>query len=401
MLKQTPFHARTAPLCQAQNWRRWAGYIVASSYELTHEAEYWAIRNSAALLDVSPLYKYRVTGPDAERLLNRMVTRDVRRLLPGRVAYTPWCDGHGKVLDDGTIQRFEADSFRLTAADPNLRWLHENSFGMNVTIADESEQIAALALQGPTSLAILSQLADADLISLPYFGLIATTLGGIPVEITRTGYTGDLGYEIWLPADRAVDLWDLLMEVGAAYYILPAGMLALDMARVEAGLLLIEVDYLSARHAQIPAQTSTPDELGLGWTVALDKGNFVGRAAIRAEREQGRTWGFVGVAVDWDSLHALYAEHRLPPQLPTAAWRASIPLYAEGRQIGYASSGCWSPLLKQYIALAHLQEPYTQVGWPLEIEMTVEHQRRRARAEVVPTPFFAPARKRKIAEQVR
>ncbi len=259
--------------------------------------------------------------------------------------------------------------------------------------------MAALALQGPTSRDILRRLTDADLDTLHYYGITRADLRGVPVEISRTGYTGDLGFEIWLPAERALDVWDMLVEAGADYDLLPAGMLALDMARVEAGLLLIEVDYVSARHALIPAQTSTPDELGLGWAVGMDKGNFVGRAAIREERAHGRAWGFVGVAVEWESLHALYAAHRLPPQLPAAAWRMSVPISIEGRQVGYASSGVWSPLLKQYLALAHLREPYTRVGTPLSIEITVEHERRQAQARVVPTPFFEPERKKATARR--
>ncbi len=393
-LPGTPFHSRTSVLCQAQNWRRWAGYLVAGSYELAHEHEYYAIRNAAGLIDISPLYKYRIEGPDAVRFLNRVVTRDVARCAVGQVLYTPWCNEAGKVLDDGTLQRLGLQTFRLTAADPNLRWLQQNAWGFDVTIADESEAVAALALQGPTSRAILNHIVASPLDDLRYFHVRTTEIQGMPVTISRTGYTGDLGYEIWLRATDAEAVWDTLMAVGAAYGITPAGLLALDMARIEAGLLLIEVDYISARHALIDAQTSSPFELGLGWTVNLEKGPFVGRPVLRAEKQRGPAWQLVGIVVEWASLERLYAQVDLPPQLPAAAWRTSVPLYHADRQIGYATSGCWSPILKKYIALAHVESAFAQPGTQLEMEVTVEHCRQRADVRVVPRPFFDPDRKR-------
>lgn len=395
MLRTTPFHPRTAPLAEGESWRRWAGHLVASSYELTHEREYHAIRNSAALLDVSPLYKYHVRGPDAARLLDRVVTRDVRAAEPCQVLYTPWCDTRGKVIDDGTVSRLEEDLFRLTAADPNLRWLEENARGMRVAITDVSEQIAALALQGPLSRTILERATESDLSSLRFFRLRHTTIRGVPVTITRTGYTGDLGYEVWMDARDALPVWDALIESGTPYGIVPAGMLALDVARIEAGLLLIEVDYISARHALIDQQTSTPYELSLGWTVRLEKPAFNGKRALVAEQWRGPAWRFVGIDVEWESLERLYADVGLAPRLPSQAWRTSVPLYDEERQVGYATSGCWSPLLKRYIALAHLERDYADPGTALEMEVTVEHRRKRAKACVRKLPFFDPERKRR------
>ena len=394
MLKTTPFHARTSALCLSQAWRRWAGHTVASSYELLHDREYHAIRSSAALLDVSPLYKYLVRGKDAARLLDRVVTRDVARSKVGQVLYTPWCDAEGKVIDDGTISRLDEQTFRMTAADPNFRWLHENAAGMRVTIEDVSESTAALALQGPTSRAILEQLTGAGLGGLKYFRLTSATIRGIPVTISRTGYTGDLGFEIWLDAPNAIALWDALIEVGTPYGIVPAGILALDLARIEAALMLIEVDYVSAHHALIESQKSSPFELSLGWTVNLDKEHFVGRRALAAEARRGPGWQLVGLEVGWDALERLYAEVGLPPRLPSVAWRASVPVYVGGTQVGYATSGCWSPLLKKYLALAHLSPPYGRMGTAVEMEVTVEHHRKRAAARVVKTPFFNPDRKR-------
>src|SRR2546422_3821240 len=305
MLKVTPFHPRTAPLAQGQAWRRWAGYVVASSYELLHDREYHAIRGAAALFDVSPLYKYLIGGRDAVRLLDRVVTRNVAKCQVGQVLYTPWCDAEGKQIDDGTISRLAEHTFRMTAADPNLRWLHRNAVGLDVTIEDVSEHTAALSLQGPNARAILHVAADLDLTGLKYFQLTAARIRGIPVTISRTGYTGDLGYEVWVDATQALALWDALIETGTPFGITPAGMLALDVARIEAGLLLIDVDYFSSRHALIEAQKSSPLELGLGWTVATDKERYNGQAALAAERLRGPAWEVSGPTRGWGSLGQL------------------------------------------------------------------------------------------------
>jgi aminomethyltransferase len=396
MLRTTPFHARTAPLMQGAAWRRWAGYTVASSYELVHDREYHAIRTSAALLDVSPLYKYHISGPDAARLLDRVVTRDVGGAKVGQVLYTTWCDREGKVIDDGTVSRLDDNFFRLTAADPNYRWLGDNARQLDVTIEDVSDRIAALALQGPNARVILEETTGSDLSALKYFRLTKSAIRGTPVTITRTGYTGDLGYEIWMDASAAIPIWDALIACGTPYGITPAGMLALDMARIEAGLMLIEVDYFSCRHALIELQKSSPLELSLDWTVAKAKPRFNGRRAIRAEQARGPSWRFVGVEVDWASLESLYTTMGLAPRLPTQAWRTSVPLYDvnAARQVGYATSGCWSPLLKRYIALAHLESRYAKPDTQLEIEITIEHRRKRALASVRALPFFNPERKR-------
>jgi aminomethyltransferase len=350
---------------------------VASSYELSHEGEYHAIRSAAALLDVSPLYKYRVRGKDAARLLHLVVTRSVEDMKVGQVGYTPWCDAAGKVLDDGTIARLGEREFRMTAAEPNLRWLEDNAVGLDVSVEDVSDSLAALALQGPASRIILEE------IDLKYFRIADTTFRGIPVQVSRTGYTGDLGFELWVRKERALELWDALIEAGTPYGIVPAGMLALDVARIEAGLMLIDVDYVPARKAFIDSQTSSPFELDLAWAVKL---------AIEAAR--GPQWQFVGVEIEWQSLERLYAEVGLATRLPATAWRTSVPIYSGGEQAGYATSGGWSPLLKKYIALAHLQSKWASLGKRLEIEITVEHRRKRAAARVVKKPFFDPERKR-------
>jgi aminomethyltransferase len=376
-------------LCESHAWRRWAGYLAASSYALTHEREYHAIRAAAALFDISPLYKYRVRGKDAARFLDLVVTRKISGLQVGQVAYTPWCDAAGKVLDDGTVARLGEDEFRVTAAEPNLRWFQDNAAGLDVRIDDVSESLAALALQGPLSRAIL---AEGD---LKYFRIKESSLGGIPVQVSRTGYTGDLGYEIWCSAEHALALWDALIEAGTPYGIVPAGMLALDVARIEAGLMLIDVDYVPARKALIDSQTSSPFELDLAWAVDLRKERFVGREALAAEAANGPQWRFVGIEIDWPSLEGLYAEAGLATRLPGSAWRTSVPIYAGSEQAGYATSGGWSPLLKKYLALAHLRAQWAEPGTALDIEITVEHRRKRAVCRVVKKPFFDPERKRK------
>jgi len=394
MLKTTPFHERTAPLIRAQTWRRWAGYQVASAYDPHPDREYAAVRNAAALFDVSPLYKYRIGGRDAGRLLDRMVTRDVAKCAVGQVLYTPWCDAHGKVIDDGTISRLDEATFRLTSAEPNIRWLSMNAVGLDVTIEEVSARTAALALQGPRSRTILEQLSPANLGELKYFRLVHTTVRDIPVTISRTGYTGDLGYELWVDAERAVSLWDALIEGGTPYGITPAGIWALDIARIEAGLVMLDVDYFSAHHALIEDQKSLPDEINLNWTVNLEKGPYNGRRALREARARGQAWSFVGIEVQWESLERLYAARGLPPHLPNVAWRTSAPVYRNGDQIGYATSGCWSPLLKRSLALAHLEAPHFAPGTTVELEVTVEHRRERADAIVRKLPFYDPERKR-------
>lgn len=394
MLKTTPFHQRTAPLMLGQAWRRWAGHTVASSYDLLHDREYAAVRSAAALFDVSPLHKYLITGPDAGRLLDRMVTRDVKKCKVGQVLYTPWCDGQGKVIDDGTISRLGETTYRLTAAEPSLRWIDQNAFGLQVAVEEVSDALGALALQGPLSRTILNQVAENSLDGLKYFRVMSTRIAGVPVDISRTGYTGDLGYELWIPAADAVKVWDRLIEVGFDYGIAPAGIFALDLVRIEAGLVMADVDYHSSHRALIEDQTSSPYELSLDWTVNLDKGPFNGRQALIAERRRGPAWRFVGIEVDWESLEGLYAFHGLPPALPSVAWRTSTPIYRDNTQIGYASSGCWSPLLKKYLALAHIKAPHFAPDTRVEMEVTVEHHRRRAAAWIRKLPFFDPERKK-------
>ncbi len=387
------FHERTLPLCESLNYRDWAGYYAVSAFETHHEHEYNAIRNSAALIDVSPLFKYMVTGRDATRLVDRVITRDATKLSVGQVVYTPWCDEQGKVIDDGTVSRLGEQRYRWTAADPSLRWLAQNAVGLDVQIDDVSETVAALAVQGPTSGALLRHVADADVAALKYFRVTSGTIAGVPVDISRTGYTGDLGYEIWMPWEQALVVWDALVKEGDAFDVHPAGMLALDVARIEAGLLLIEVDFFSSRKALIPSQQYSPFEMGLSRLVQLDKGPFVGQAALQAEKTRGASRQVVGVEIDWQEVELLYEKLELPPQVPAAASRVPVPIYRDGAQVGKATSTTWSPVLKKMIALTTVQRGSTDVGSRLEMEVTVEAVRHRVGATVVATPFFNPPRK--------
>jgi aminomethyltransferase len=395
-LKRTPFHERTSRLCLPQNWRRWAGYVVAGSYDLVLDREYWAIRDAAALIDITPLMKYIIEGPDAAKLLHRMTPRDIHKMAVGQVAYTGWCDDEGRMLDDGTISRLADDKFRMTSAEPSLRWLGMNAIGMDVTITEVTDKIAALSLQGPKSRTILNRICKKSLDKLKYFRFAENTLAGIPVTISRTGYTGDLGFEIWMDAGAALTVWDALIAAGNDYGIVPCGILAMDMARVEAGLFMIDVDYTATNHAWIAGQKSTPFELGLGWAVALDKpGYFVGRQALEREHKEGSAWRLVGLEVDWVGLEKLYAAVGLPPQIPAMAMRGSLPIMKDGKQVGYASTSTWSPVLKKYIALAHVQAPHFELGTQLAMEVTVEHHRRHASGTVVKLPFYEPEWKKK------
>ena len=390
----TAFHERTFQLCESLNYREWSGYYTVSVYETHHQHEYNAIRNAAALIDITPLFKYLVTGKDATSLVNRVIARDINEVSPGQVIYACWCDEQGKVIDDGTITRLGENTYRWTAADPSLRWLSQNAVGMQVDIQDVSEQLAALALQGPTSGRLLAKIADADIANLKYFRVTHASISGVPVDISRTGYTGDLGYELWIPWDHAVRVWDAIMEAGREFDIHPAGMLALDIARIEAGLILIEVDYTSSKKALVPLHKFSPFEIGLGRLVHLEKPNFVGRYALASERDSGGPRrSLVGLEIDWVGVERLFEQAGLAPQVSGVASRVPVPVYNGRRQVGRATSTTWSPVLKKMIALASVASEFASTGARLQVETTVEAVRQSVEATVVPLPFFNPSRK--------
>lgn len=401
---RTPFHRRTEARCESGAWRDWSGYTCVENYEPTPDRDYWAVRNTAALIDVSPLFKYEIRGAGAERLLDRVMTRDFTKCRVGRVMYTSWCNEDGHLLQDGNVQRLDRERFLVSAAEPCLRWFEDCGWGMDVEVRDVSADLGVLALQGPRARAIAeAAIQGVDFARMRYFDLAAGELGGLtgdargaPVTVTRSGYTGDLGYEFWIAAEHAEALWDALTVAGAAHGLQPAGLLALDMARVEAGLVLIDVDYVSASHAEIEVLKVTPVEAGLVFTVKLDKqADFVGRRALERERERGPVWAMIGLEVDWFELERLWSEIDLRPQVVgQPASRAPTPVFAPGgAQVGQCTTRFFSPLLKKYIGLATVQAEVAALGTALELEVAVGYGRRRARARVARRPFFNPARK--------
>lgn len=392
----SPFHERIVPLCHSHRFKDWAGFVAPARYDVNHIYEYTAFRRSAGVIDVTPLYKYDITGPDAGAFLSRVCTKDVQKLKPGRVTYTCWVDPAGKMIDDGTVSRLDEHTFRLTAAEPTYWWLARCARGFDVHIEDTTRTLCALAVQGPCARDVLAACSDAPLDTLRFFRLAHAKLDGIDVVISRTGYTGDLGYEVWAAADDAVRLWDAVMAAGRNYDIRPCGLDALDMVRIEAGFIMLDVDYFSAPHCLIERRKSTPSEIGLDFALELDRAPFIGQAALKAERERGPAWQTVGVELSWTALEALYASYGLPPSLPPEACRDAVPLYFEDVQVGQVTSTTWSPLLKKMIALAQVQTPYAARGTVLDIEHTVIYERRTVPCTVVDKPFYDPPHKRSL-----
>ncbi len=395
MLYPTPFHPRTSALCETHEWREWAGYMVAAAYSHAFDYEYYAIRNSVALIDVSPLFKYDFKGRDAAAALDRIVTRNIKRCRIGQVMYTCWCDDDGKVIDDGTVTRLAEDHFRVTSAESNLVWFEDCSFGMDIQITDVSENLATLAVQGPASRKVLEHvIEDINLTSLKYYQAIQARVGGINIIVSRTGYTGDLGYELWIPAEKAVMVWDRILDSPLGSWVTPAGMLALDLARIEAGLILIQIDYISARKALTENEKSSPFEIGLGWTVDLTKENFVGKRHLLEVANKGSPYFLAGLMVDWRDLEREFARFDLVPQVAGRASRSPVPVYRRGKQVGYVTSQAFSPLLKKYIAIGSFLREKVKTGDFVDFEITVEYQRRHVNAQIVKLPFFNPLRKR-------
>ncbi|QQS40444.1 MAG: aminomethyl transferase family protein [Acidobacteriota bacterium] len=395
MPKPSPFHERTSELCRSLNWKDWAGYHAVVSYQEHHEQEYFAFRHAAGLMDATPLFKYEIKGPDAVYLLNRVMAKEISRLAEGRVTYCCWCDDDGKVLDDGTVSRLGKEHFRITAAEPFLHWFILNSRSLNVSIEDITSEYGMLALQGPLSREIIARAAGEEASSLGFFRLMRGSVGGRDVTITRTGYTGDLGYEIWCRNADALAVYDTLMDRGRDHQLMPAGLAALDVARVEAGFIMNGVDYFSANHCLTHDRKSTPYELGLGWSVDLDRENFIGRDALKREKANGSRWRFVGLEYDWDAFEAIFAKFDLPPETPAGAWRTPVPVFGmDGEQIGQATSGAWSPTLKKNLALASLRSGQFRIGERVQIEVTAEYERKLCPATVAEPMFYDPKRKR-------
>jgi len=396
---ETPFYPRTSVLNTNLDWKDWGGYFAANSYNVVNDFEYFAFRHSAGLIDVTPLFKYKITGKDASLLLSRLIVKDISKLKLNQATYCCWCDDRGMVIDDGTVMRFGENEYFVTAADPSYSWFSRFVKKLDVHIEDITDTYCALALQGPKSRDILKNMCDADLDNLKFFWTTSAKAEGFEFKISRTGYTGDLGYELWINNEDALKLFDSIWDAGQNYNIRMSGIAALDIARIEAGLVMNGVDYHSSLHALIPEQMSTPYELGLGWTVNLEREPFVGQKALKAEKKNGSRWATVGIDINWPDLEALYKKHGLPPHTEAGAWRHSVPIYHKqhlSRQIGYATSGTWSPALKKNIALATIEIDYAKPGTVVNFEVMVEHHRETVRAIVGKPQFFNPERKRSI-----
>jgi aminomethyltransferase len=396
MVRTTPFHPRLAELNTTSLWTHWSGHLSAVRYDLSAKHEYFGIRNSAGFFDSSPLYKYWVRGRDAERFLAGVMTRDVRACRPGRAQYTVWCDDAGYVLEDGVLFRHAQTEFLLTAAEPNQGYLSDLVGRLDVRVEDASAEYGVLAVQGPRSREILARLAP-DVAGLPFFGLCQTKIGAAPVTVSRTGYTGDLGYEVFVGADDALGVLDAVIEAGTPYGMRPFGEQALLMARIEAGLVLIGVDFSSSRYAYNDQQRVTPAELGLRWMLRGIDGDrpFIGRRAIRRELAEGTSrWSTVGLVVDWAAYDRLHVEAgHVPPKDETPLDDASMLYDSDGGRVGYATSMMYSPVLQRHIAIARVAPAHAALGGTVHLELTIDHEYRTVPAVVSRLPLFDPERK--------
>jgi len=380
MLKYTPFHSRVKAMCQTNDWYMWAGYTTPNSYEDV-ELEYFAARNSTGVFDLTPMTKYRITGLDAEAYLNRLVTRDVRKIKVGRVGYTVWCDDNGMVHDDGTIFHLAENDYRLCAQERCLDWLEWSAMGFDVTIYDETEDVAGLAVQGPTSCATLRKMGLEGLQDLKPFGIATFDFNGAELMVSRTGYTGDLGYEVWIEPSQAENLWDALFAAGKEHLIRPMGSEALSLARIEAGFIMAWEDFVPCEQMVRHGRARSPFELGLGWLVDFEKGQFTGRKALLKEQAEGSRYRFVKLDVDGNKP----AEH-------------SFILNKSNEVVGHVTSAAWCPSAKSNIALASLKMPwgkdedelFAEIYYTRELHWT----RLLAPCKVMNGPVYEPERRR-------
>ena len=403
MPKFTAFHPRLEPLNQTGIWKNWSGYLVAPRYQYSIATEYYSIRNAVSLLDTSPLFKYRFTGSNASVLLEKLLARDVRKCRVGQAQYTAWCNQNGFLIQDGVILHTDENEFWLTAAEPSLRYFRKTAreLGLDeVVIEDVSSDYGILALQGPHAFNVLKQLSS-EVHSLKYFEVAKTQIAEAPVVFSRTGFTGDLGFEIWIPAADATKVWDSLVDAGKGYNLTPIGTTALKMARVEAGLLLMDVDFHSAKHAWVDAQRETPCELGWSWMfrgMDDDDRDFIGRTALEAElRDKTNRWTTVGLEVDWHDYERVHLEAGIPARKADVYLESTMSIYRKGQKewdyAGYASSFLFSSLLKRPIAIAKLPLDLAKPGTEVDLEIPLIRQPANVLARVVKMPFYSPKRK--------
>ncbi|MEM7114352.1 MAG: aminomethyltransferase family protein [Chloroflexota bacterium] len=409
MIKRTPFYPRQVELNETLLWEDWAGYAAPSQYQYATVVEYFATRNGAALYDTSPLFKYRIKGKDATKFLAGVLARDIRRCPVGSAQYTIWCNDAGFVLEDGVVMHVHEDEYLLAAAEPNLKYFSDLVGRMAVEIEDISEEYGILAVQGPHALSVLGQLtADAE--KLGYFGVmetaVSTATGTIPTIISRTGYTGDLGYEIWMKAEDGLAVWDALMEAGSGYNLTPIGMTALTMARLDAGMLMIDIDFSTARHAWVDAQRETPLELGLNWMlrgIEDEERPFIGRRAILQEKANKTSrWRTVGLEFDTVAYEKIHNDQGIIAPKAGVLNLHTMYLYDDdfnqninSQYLGYITSMMFSPFLKKHIAIAKLPTSHAKRGSKVYVELEVLHRSHYFPATVVRMPFYNPTRKTK------
>lgn len=398
MIRTSPFHERTAALNQVQLWSHWSNHLAASRYQLSDKAEYFAVRDAAGIFDTSPLFKYRIGGRDAERFLAGMLARDVRACGPGQAQYTCWLDDRGFVVEDGLVLHTAADEYLLTSAEPNFAWFADRIGRLDVRFDDVSEEVGALALQGPRSREVLARLVPGAE-GLPAFGVTHGSIAGSDVTVSRTGYTGDLGYELWVAAADALPVWDALWESARGYGVQPFGLDALQMLRIEAGLLLLGADFDSSRYAWNDAHRSTPLELGWSWMfrdLAADDRAFVGRRALERElAERTSRWALRGLVVDWQDYDRVHDEAGLlPPKDHTPVLEDWMVYDAHGgARVGYATSFMYSPMLQSHIALARVRPGLAEPGSGVKLEFTVNHRYEQVAARIARLPLFNPERR--------
>ena len=398
MILTTPFHERTNALNETQLWSHWSNHLAADRYQLSDKAEYFAVRNAAGIFDSSPLYKYRITGPDATRFLSGVLARDIRACAPGNAQYTCWLDDRGFVIEDGVILRTGAQDYLLTSAEPNLAYFSDRVGRLDARIEEVSHDIGTLALQGPRSRDLLKRLVP-QMEHIPYFGVAKGEIGGAGVTVSRTGYSGDLGYEVWVESPDALHVWDTLWDSVQGHGVQPFGLAALYMLRIEAGLLLLEADFDSSRFAWNDAHRSTPIELGWSWMfrdLKADDRPFIGRRALEREiADKTSRWAMRGLVVDWQDYDRVYNDAgQIPPKDHTPVvedWIVYDDDYQS--QVGYATSFMYSPMLQRHIAIARVRPDYAALGTRVKLEFTVDHHYEQVAANVARLPLYNPERK--------
>ncbi len=385
-LLETPFHERTYEACYNNDWYRWAGYKIAREYSNT-ELEYTAMRNTAGVLDITPMHKYDIKGADAIKFVDKLVTRNVTEIKSGQVMYIIWCNEDGNVIDDGTVFCFDSNHLRIFCAERNLNWFSDTAIGFDVEVEDVSDTIAALAFQGPLSCKILNLLNVKNIENLRPFYFDDFDLNGCKVTISRTGFSGDLGYEIWCKNEDAISVWDSLFKFNRDYKVLPAGMNALEMVRVEAGFIQPNADFMSAEQALRPNRMRNPFELGMSWLVDLNKNYFTGKKNLVNLKKKTLTKKLVGLDIQGDK-----------PAI------GSVLYDKNKKEIGIVTAGMWSPSLKSNIAFGYVDKDHMKIGSIVFAEIyhpeELEYKKIWAECSVVKKQFFNPPRRHKVPAEI-